>query len=100
MRVSFFISVIGLFVASSFCQDKVAKPTYADLVAKVKAGDKTVDFRLLRIAYADSSGGPDTDKQRKAMTAALNAKSYEEALKNADVVLEGNYTDMDAHFAE
>lgn len=97
---SILISVVALCTTSSFCQDKVPKPTYPDLVVKVKNGDKSVDFRDLRIAYADTSGGPDTDKQKKAMTAALNAKNYEETLKNADIVLDGNYADMDAHFAE
>ena len=93
--------VVGQIATGSLCQDKPsATSKYADLVAKVKAGDKTVDFRELRVAYADTFGGPDTDSQKKAMTAALNSKNFEEAIKNADVVLGGDYADMDAHFAE
>ncbi len=93
--------VAGLLASWSFCQEKsTTKSTYADLVAKVKAGDKGVDFKELRFAYADSPGGPDTDTQKKAMMAALNSKNYADALKNADTVLAGNYVDMDAHFVE
>jgi hypothetical protein len=91
---------VSLFAASSFCQEKsTPKPTYADLVAMVKAGDKSVDFKELRLAYADSPGGADTDTQKKAMMAALNSKKFADALKNADTVLASDYVDMDAHFA-
>src|SRR5208282_2284878 len=103
MRIRLLITtlVFGLVATCGFCQEKsTAKPTYADLVAKVKAGDKTVDFKELRFAYADSRGGPDTDTQKKAMTVALNSKNYADALKNADIVLAADYVDMDAHFVE
>jgi hypothetical protein len=66
----------------------------------VRAGDKNIDFKELRLAYADSSRGKDTDPQKKEMTLALNSKDFEKALKNAEMVLAGNYVDMDAHFAE
>ncbi len=99
-RISVLILALGLPALPGFSQNKLAKPTYAELVAKVKGGDKSINFRDLRIAYADTSGGPDTDKQKKAMMAALNAKNYEEALKNGDIVLDGNLTDVEAHFAE
>ena len=92
---------VSLFAAWSFGQEKpAAKSAYPDLVAKVKAGDKSVDFKELRFTYADSPGGPDTDAQKKAMMAALNSKNYADAIKNADVVLSGDYVDMDAHFVE
>jgi hypothetical protein len=45
---------------------KKASGDYDKLVERVK-GDKTVDFRELRLAYADSPGfdrGPDTDPQK------------------------------------
>jgi len=100
-RISILALGVGLLASPSFCQEKAAaKPTYADLVAKIKGGDQTVDFRELRFAYADSPNRPDTDAQKKAMMAALNSKKYEDALKNADIVLGADYVDMDAHFAE
>ncbi len=75
--------------------------TYETLVEKVKNGDKSVDFKQLRLAYADSPASrPDTDPQKKAMTAALNSKNYADTLKNGDVVLASDFVDMDAHFAE
>src|ERR1039458_6394396 len=103
MRIRLVITMLAVTMLSawSFCQGTPAsKSTYADLVAKVKAGDKSVDFKELRFAYADSPGGPDTDTQKKAMMSALNSKNYADALKNADRVLASDYVDMDAHFAE
>jgi hypothetical protein len=103
MRIRLLITTlaVSMLVASSFCQEaSPTKSTYADLVTKVKAGDKSVDFKELRIAYADSGGGADTDAQKKAMMTALNSKNYADALRNADIVLASDYVDMDAHFVE
>lgn len=102
MRRGLVITCIGCaLISPALSQDKPnGRARYAELVERVKKGDKNVDFRDLRIAYADWSGGPDTDPQKKAMTGALNSKKYDEALKNADVVLDGDYADMDAHFVE
>jgi hypothetical protein len=103
MKVRHVITALAISVlaARSFCQEKsTAKSIYSDLLAKVKGGDRSVDFKELRFAYADSPGGPDTDKQKKAMMAALDSKNYADALKNADIVLAADYVDMDAHFAE
>jgi len=99
-----FLLVLFTIAAVSPCgfpQEKhAATARYDDLVAKLEAGDKNVNFKDLRLAYADSTGGPDTDPQKKAMMVALNSKNFEEALKNADIVLAGDYADMDAHFVE
>ncbi len=93
--------VTSLLTPCIFSQDKSnAKPTYAELVARTKSGDKSIDFKELRFAYADSGGGPDTDAQKKAMMAALNSKKFAEVIKNADAVLAGDFVDMDAHYAE
>jgi len=101
MPRQFLVLFLALVCAVCFCQNKkAADARYADLVAKAKAGEKSVDFKELRLAYADSSKGSDTDSQKKAMTAALNSKDFEKALKNAEIVLAADYVDMDAHFAE
>lgn len=84
--------------------DKVpAGKLYEALVARVKSSDQTVDFRQMRLAFADSpnySNGPDTTTQKTAMSAALNGKAFAKAIENAEVVLAANYVDMDAHFVE
>jgi hypothetical protein len=101
LRTAIAVLAVGTFSGTIFCQDTpVPKPSYSDLVTRLKAGDKNVDFKALRLAYADTTGGKDTDKQKKAMTAALNSKNYAEAIKNADRVLAEDYVDMDAHFVE
>jgi hypothetical protein len=93
--------IIGQIATGTLGQDKSsATSKYADLVSKIKAGDKTVDFRELRVVYADLPSSPDTDTQKKAMTTALNSEKYAEALKNADIVLDGDYADIEAHFVE
>jgi hypothetical protein len=100
---SIFVLVASAFLTFGVGQEDKPKerPAYEALVEKVKTGDKGVDFKQLRLAYADSpTSRPDTDPQKKAMTAALNSKNYPEALKNADVVLASDFVDMDAHFAE
>jgi Tfp pilus assembly protein FimV len=93
---------VGTILNFATSQDKPKESsTYEALVEKVKSSDKSVDFTQLRLAYADSpTSRPDTDPQKKAMTAALNSKNYAEVLKNADVVLASDFVDMDAQFAE
>jgi Domain of unknown function (DUF4919) len=74
---------------------------YEALLKKLKGGDKTVDFKELRMAYADSSRynpyGGDSEA-RQAMFAALNAKQWDEALKQSAKILEKNYVDLNAQF--
>lgn len=86
-----------------FGASNAATKTYEELAARAKKGDKTVDFRELRIAYSDSSdydNAPDTESQKKAMWAALNSKDFAEAVKNADAVLDGDFVDLDAQFVD
>lgn len=76
---------------------------YAGLRDRVKSGDLSVDFKRLRIAYVSAPEyheAKDTEKETTAMIAAVNARDFKLAIQNADVVLENNYTDMDAHFVE
>jgi len=96
--------LVASLPSSVLGQEKAKQPdSYEAMVERVKTGDQSVDFRQLRLAYAESpnyGNGPDTDPQKKSMTAALNGKDFVTAIKNADAVLAGNYVDMDAHFAE
>ena len=75
---------------------------YNDLVAKVKGGDLSVDFKALRVAFtktkAYSPYGGDADG-RKAAFAAIDKKDYKAAIKAVDAMLKDDYVDMDAHVA-
>ena len=97
-------ALLLLFVTSiAAAADKQATADYKDLVERAKSGDRTVDFGRLRLAFADSKAfekRPYTDPQKAAMWAALKGKNYDEAIKNAEVILAGNYADMDTHSGE
>ena len=97
--------VLSLFLFASLCAaaDKQATSDYKALAARAKTGDQTVDFRRLRLAYSDSAdyeNAPDTDSQTKAMWSELRDKNYDGAIKSAEVVLNADYADMDAHYVE
>jgi hypothetical protein len=74
---------------------------YQSLLARVKQGDRTVDFLELRRAYGDSreytdSSDPD---QTKAMFSALRKGDFAQTLELSKKLLESNYLDIDAHQA-
>lgn len=75
---------------------------YKAVVAKVKSGDTSVDFKALRIAFTNTKAyspyGGDRDGQ-KAAFAALDNKNYKDAAKSAEKMLEEDYVDMEAHIA-
>lgn len=105
-RLNPFLATLLLLVALhglAFGQNGPKETGYEALVNKLKSGDRSVNFRALRLAYADSPAsttGPDTDPDKKAMSQALNKNDFAAAIRHADVVLASNYVDMDAHFAE
>ena len=88
-------------VSSLAAQPAAAADDYAAMVARVKGGDVTVDFRALREAYAASSGyapyGGDFDDARDEMRKAFNAKDCAKALAAAQKVLDLLYVDITAH---
>jgi hypothetical protein len=99
-QCAFLLLFIGSWCAAA---DKQATADYKALVERAKGGDQTVDFRRLRLAYADSTdyeNAPDTDSQKKLMWAELKGKNYQDAVKSAEAVLNANYSDMDAHYVE
>ncbi len=75
------------------------KPSYGDLLKRVKQYDRSVDFGALRLAYAAT---PEYNPYsflpgRKTMFDALQGKKYTEALDAAQKVLDREYVDIDAH---
>jgi hypothetical protein len=95
----------SLLLSAPACHGQDQKPAseYAGLRDRVKGGDLSVDFASLRISYIDSPeshNAKDTDKQQEEMFQAVKARDFKKAIVNAEIVLENDYTDMDAHFCE
>jgi Domain of unknown function (DUF4919) len=92
--------VFFLVLVTLSSQSRAAETRYDVLLAKVKSGDLAVDFREMRLAYADSDrfnpygGGLGA---RDAMFTAMAAKDYPSALEKAGQVMQANYVDIDAH---
>jgi uncharacterized protein DUF4919 len=87
----------------AFTQDQHKLSEYAALLARVKSGDLSIDFKQLRVSYMDSPErhqAKDTDKQEKEMLAALKTKDYTKAIANADIILENEFINLDAQRVE
>ncbi len=74
---------------------------YSTLLASLKTGNTIIDYGRLRLTYVESperKKAADVSAAEKAMFAALNAKDFSKALKQAQTVLESEYVNLDAHF--
>jgi len=74
---------------------------YASLLASLKAGKTNIDYTRLRFSYMESpeyKAAKDVSEPENAMMEALKNKDYPAALKNAKIVLDSEYVNMDAHF--
>lgn len=109
INVLFLILVLFMMVSGSPGQKPSAtpvspkKPSYADLLAKVKGGDTSVDYKAFRIAFSetDDAGPYGSDRDmKKAMYAAINKKEYKDAIKAADEILKSAFVNADAHAVE
>jgi len=98
------LAPVALFVAlflplSASAADPPSE--YASLLASLKAGNTSIDYARLRLSYMDS---PEHKKAipafstQKAMMAALEAKDFSQALKEAETVLDLQYVNLDAQF--
>jgi hypothetical protein len=78
-----------------------ANAIYADLSRKLRAGDTSLDFTVLRLAYADSSSYRPSVQcgDRQAMFRALHEKRYRDALQAGEEMLDRCPLDLDAHLA-
>lgn len=107
-RASWFARQIGLgFLLICVCylgahaQVTASKDDpFKTLVAKLKGGDTTVDFKAMRMASADSkeedAGEADRELRSKALE-AINSKKYEAASKAAEKALQTGYVDIEMH---
>jgi hypothetical protein len=87
--------------AALIAQRKQAQTTYDDLVAKAAAGDRSVDFTLLRTSYPfttqwDPFGSKSAPLVEQA-NAAAKGKDCVSALEKIDEVLKIDYTIIVAH---
>lgn len=74
---------------------------YATLLAQLKSGNTDIDYTQLRLSYPDSpeaKQAKDTSEPEKAMTSAMSAGNYAEALKQANLILANDFLNIDAHF--
>jgi hypothetical protein len=96
----FVFVLIAWLAVPAFAASK--DPTeYATLLATLKAGNTGIDYTRLRLSYVDSpesKKAQDTSKAEKAMFAALEAKDFPAALKEAQTVLASEYISIDAHY--
>ncbi len=83
-------------------QTEPAAPSeYAALLAKVKAGDLSIDFQRLRFSYMESperKAAKDTSAEKTQMWEAFKARDYKKAIENAETVVAQEFVDMDGHY--
>jgi len=102
-RTSALLILLLVTTLAGYCQEEKKPSEYSTLLARVKSGDLSIDFKQLRFSYMESPErhqAKDTDEQKKAMFEALKKKDYAKAVHNADVVLEQEFIDLDAHRVE
>jgi hypothetical protein len=102
MRTIFvFLGLLAVAILPSSVAALDQPSEYATLLASLKAGKTDIDYARLRISYMDSpeyKAAKDTSDSENAMVDALNEKNYPRAIKNAEIVLDSAYVNMDAHF--
>ena len=85
--------------AHTFAHDALG----AEIIARSQASraPDSAHWQALRFAYAESSGfdllGTKSAETRKAMNEALQSNDYAGALVHANLILDQNYVDIDAH---
>jgi hypothetical protein len=102
-RIVAIISMMLIFTSYVFSEEDQPKkiPDYQTLLKRLMSFDRTVDFRALRLSYAET---PDynpygEDKAKKSgMFEALRNKDYEKAVSAAQAILERKFVDIEAHF--
>jgi len=95
--IVFMLLSASMFVTGSTYAEE--KNSYAVLLQRVQAFDRTVDFRALRLSYSETREYNPylNDINQDLMLSLLHEKRYEDALLVARVILKDNYVDIDAH---
>ncbi len=104
IAILFSLLLIGCTNDSTQVKTDIKAPkkveTYEQILKRVKAKDKDVDFREFRMAYVKSDYyNPYENKrnEKKKITKAIKNKDYEKAIKLTNEILETNYVDIEAH---
>jgi hypothetical protein len=105
MRRPQFAALLLLSLCFVVAQEPAAnkKSPYEDMIEKIKAGDTSINFRQLWLAYVAfqvRNTRKDTEPQKQAMSLALRDKDYKKAVEKAEEVLLETFVDLDAHSAE
>jgi hypothetical protein len=96
------ITILALLLVSSAAAVAAddANSKYQDFLKAAKSG-QPVDWQAFRFAYAETANfdvtGMKSAATRKAMNEALRANDYAAAIVQANLILEENYVDIDAH---
>jgi len=102
IRILSVAMLASVLVSSALAADEqqAASAQYAELAAKVRAGDLAIDWQALRVdAVIGFVGNPSEEFQDvKAGYAALSEGKFEDALKLARAVEGQNIADADAHY--
>ncbi|MDO8281697.1 MAG: DUF4919 domain-containing protein [Thermodesulfovibrionia bacterium] len=96
------IAIICILFSMAFCASSQADENslYDSELAKVKACDESSDFTKLRLLYSKTAKyNPYASDQKKSeeMYRAFNEGKFEEAVSYANLILDKNYVDLDAH---
>ena len=103
-RIQIVLMMIIIFVGNAFAGEDGQPKKFSDyqtLLKRVMSFDRTVDFKALRLSYAETADynpyGDDKAKKSE-MFEALRNKEYEKAAAAAQAILEKKFVDIEAHF--
>lgn len=99
-NILLFVSFIMIIMGSALFAETPSMNDYQTLVEKVKHGNTNIDFKALRIAYTKTpTYNPyGEDENTPLMFEAFHAKEFSKAIEYAQLILEKNYVDIDAHY--
>ena len=93
-------TLIALMGTTTLAHSSSLNDNYSTLLTKVKNGNTNIDFKAFRIAYTQTPlYNPYKVDDSTQIIRAINEKDYPQMLKYADIILEKNFTDLDAHYA-
>lgn len=105
MNTILFAAISVLFCLAAIHPATAKPPTadslYASMVERIKAGDTTVDYQVLRYTYAKSSlyDGLYPPAEEEQMNDALHKKDYPGVIAEAEKILARCYVHIQAHSA-